>query len=127
MADEPIVQDNWNLENGGSFAVTPRYRPEAGLAGRPALTIRLPSMCSRAGRSKSAHGRARIPSTAQSLAASRSRFQDAKRWRPSQAGPGQDTAWRPDVFFAPELDRLFVAARADGGKDAAILVFRPLG
>jgi DNA-binding beta-propeller fold protein YncE len=30
-------------------------------------------------------------------------------------------------YFAPELDRLFVAARADGGKEAAILVFRPEG
>jgi hypothetical protein len=29
-------------------------------------------------------------------------------------------------FFAPQLDRLFVAARAAGGsRDAAILVFRP--
>jgi DNA-binding beta-propeller fold protein YncE len=30
-------------------------------------------------------------------------------------------------FFAPELDRLFVAVRSDDGKDAAILVFRPEG
>lgn len=28
-------------------------------------------------------------------------------------------------LFAPELDRLYVAARAEGGKPAAILVFRP--
>jgi hypothetical protein len=29
-------------------------------------------------------------------------------------------------FFAPQLDRLFLAARAEGGsRDAAILVFRP--
>lgn len=30
-------------------------------------------------------------------------------------------------LFVPELDRLFVAARANRGKSAAILVFRPQG